>query len=77
MFIKIVIGSILFLNAVFGIFLILKPEKTIKIQIKFYALINWRMEPLSWEKEKRNTRWMGMLLIGVTLGTIFYLLVNP
>ena len=74
---KALIGSIFLLSMALGIFLILKPEEAIKIQIRFYASINWKMEPLSLTKEKRNTRWMGMFLIGVTLGTLFYLLVNP
>lgn len=46
-----------------GIFLILKPNLAIRIQQNFYAKINWRMEPISLEKEIRNTRLMGGFLI--------------
>ena len=69
--------SILFLSAfvcfVIGVFLCLKPALAIKIQIKFYERINWRMEPVSMEKEIRNTKIMGLFLFGVALGTFFYL----
>ena len=68
---------ILFLSVlaclVIGAFLYLKPALAIKIQIKFYEKINWRMEPVSMEKEIRNTKIMGLFLFGVALGTFFYL----
>ena len=68
---------ILFLSVfaclVIGAFLYLKPALAIKIQIKFYEWINWRMEPVSMEKEIRNTRIMGLFLFGVALVTFFYL----
>ena len=68
---------ILFLSAfaclAIGVFLCLKPALAIRIQIKFYEKINWRMEPVSMEKEIRNTRIMGLFLFGVALGTFFYL----
>ena len=62
-----------FVCLVIGVFLCLKPALAIKIQIKFYEKINWRMEPVSMEKEIRNTRIMGLFLFGVALGTFFYL----
>ena len=62
-----------FVCLVIGAFLCLKPALAIKIQIKFYERINWRMEPVSMEKEIRNTRIMGLVLFGVALGTFFYL----
>ena len=46
-----------------GIFLILKPNEAIRIQQKFYAMINWRMEPICQALELRNTRIMGVVLI--------------
>ncbi len=43
------------------------PRRVIDMQIAFYRLINWKMEPISMEKEIRNTRLMGMtvLILGV------------
>ena len=58
------------LSLALGLFVYRKPELVIRMQQKFYALINWRMEPISMSKEIRNTRWMGMFLI------LFVLLVN-
>ena len=49
---------------VVGLFVALRPEKTIEIQQKFYAKINWRIEPISMSKEIRNTRLMGLFLVG-------------
>jgi hypothetical protein len=46
-----------------GFFLIYAPAKAIDIQKKFYAMINWRIEPIDIPKEIRNTRIMGGFLI--------------
>ncbi|MDD4955701.1 MAG: hypothetical protein PHP17_06665, partial [Candidatus Omnitrophica bacterium] len=45
-----------------GLFLAVKPFKAIELQKKFYAKINWNIEPISMEKEIRNTRIMGLFL---------------
>ena len=46
-----------------GFFLAFKPLEAIELQKRFYALINWRMEPISLSKEIRNTRLMGIFII--------------
>ncbi|MCQ9205758.1 MAG: hypothetical protein NG737_05550, partial [Omnitrophica bacterium] len=46
-----------------GVFLIIKPDLAIEIQRIFYEKINWKMEPISMEKEIRNTKIMGLFLI--------------
>ena len=48
--------------AAFGFFLYFSPCQAFEIQKKFYALINWRIEPISLEKEIRNTKCMGIFL---------------
>lgn len=58
-----------------GFFLLLRPELVIEMQRRFYALINWRMEPISMEKEIRNTRIMGGALIVPTLVVIVLFIV--
>ena len=58
----------------YGVFLLAKPALVIELQQKFYAKINWRMEPISMEKEIRNTRMMGVFLIAVTVLTAIYIL---
>lgn len=46
-----------------GLFLVNKPSLAIEMQRRFYCLINWKIEPISMEKEIRHTRIMGWLLI--------------
>lgn len=54
-----------------GVFLISKPILAIKTQQRFYAKINWKMEPISMEKEIRHTRIMGWLLIVLLVAILF------
>lgn len=72
---------ILLLSALFsllglgiGFFLVKKPAMAIEIQRRFYAKINWRIEPISMQKELRNTRIMGLILIVLLLATLFFFL---
>lgn len=46
-----------------GVFIFLKPASAIKLQIKFYEKINWRIEPVNMRKEVRNTRLMGLFMM--------------
>lgn len=52
---------------IIGLFLYLKPSETIELQKKFYERINWRMEPISMAREIRNTKIMGLFLLGCAL----------
>ncbi len=54
-----------------GIFLVRKPDAAIEIQRRFYARINWKIEPISMTKEIRNTRLMGIFLIILSLTILF------
>lgn len=58
-----------------SLFLFLKPVSAIEIQKKFYEKINWRMEPISMQKEIRNTKIMGMSLLVITILMITYVLI--
>ncbi len=60
-----------------GLFLCIKPNLAIDIQKRFYRLINWNIEPLSKEKEIRNTRIMGMFLITATILIISATIIQP
>ncbi|MEI8350163.1 MAG: hypothetical protein WCI77_08425 [Candidatus Omnitrophota bacterium] len=53
--------------ALAGVFFIRYPNRAISIQQKFYARINWRIEPISFSKEIRNTRIMGIVLLCAVL----------
>lgn len=55
-----------------GLFIFLRPKKVIQLQIKFYSHINWKMEPVSWGKELRNTRFMGLMLVFLVILAFFY-----
>ena len=57
-----------------GIFLVSRPAMAIELQRRFYARINWRMEPISMEKELRNTRIMGGIVISGAIFLAVYLL---
>ena len=59
-------------GAIFALF----PKKTIEVQIAIYRLINWRMEPISWEKEVRNTRLMGFVAIAAGIATLGIVLIQ-
>ncbi len=59
-----------------GSYIYLNPELVIVLQKKFYALINWRMEPISIPKEIRNTKLMGAFLIVFTLMCAIYYWLN-
>jgi hypothetical protein len=54
-----------------GFSLFLKPGLVIELQKKFYALINWRIEPISLSKEIRNTKAMGLFLMFMVIVSVF------
>ena len=62
-------------GASIGLLLFLRPSMAIDIQRKFYAFINWRMEPISMQKELRSTRIMGIIFIIVALAAVVYIFI--
>ena len=70
---KIALWVVAVFSAALGVWLVKKPRKAIEFQIGFYRLINWKMEPLDWDREILNTSIMGAaaLLCGaVTIGLL-------
>jgi len=59
-----------------GILFITKPAVAIEIQRRFYAKINWKIEPISMQKELRNTRMMGLILVILLLFALFIYVKN-
>lgn len=57
-----------------GAFLFFFPRKGIEFQIAFYRRINWIMQPVSMEKEIRNTKGMGGLTLMLGIIGFVYLL---
>ena len=58
-----------------GLFIFLKPALAIELQKKFYEKLNWRIEPVSMEKELRHTKIMGLFLIVISLLISIYVLI--
>lgn len=63
----IILILIVALGLFLGLFLFLRPSLAIQIQKKFYEKINWRIEPVSMVREIRNTKIMGLFLLGISL----------
>jgi uncharacterized membrane protein len=74
---QLIVAVLSALSFLLGIILIFKPELAIEIQRRFYAKINWRFEPISMPKEIRNTRIMGIILIGAAIAAVVFLILNP
>jgi len=47
------------LGIITGSLSIYKPMRVIELQQRFYSKINWRIEPISLERELHNTKIMG------------------
>ncbi|TAM38324.1 hypothetical protein EPN54_04400 [bacterium] len=58
---------------IFGAFVYFNAPLAIKMQMKFYEKINWRMEPVSMQKEIKNTQIMGLFLFVFCLLAIVYI----
>ncbi len=71
MFVLLQISTCL-LMVLMGVFLVLRPARTIEMQKRFYEKINWRVEPISMTKELRNTRLMGVFLIVAAVLIMLY-----
>ncbi|MBF0384607.1 MAG: hypothetical protein HQL27_01920 [Candidatus Omnitrophica bacterium] len=61
------------LSLILGGLVYSRPLAVIRFQQRFYELINWRIEPVSMEKEIRNTKIMGMTLIIFVILAVLYL----
>jgi hypothetical protein len=61
---------------VFGSLIAWKPRKTIDIQTALYRPFNWKLEPISMEKEIRNTRIMGQVVLILGLASLLYILLS-
>jgi len=64
---------ILMISILIGFFLFLNPALAIEIQKRFYERINWRIEPISMQKEIRHTKIMGLFLAVLTLLIAVYI----
>ncbi|MCX7661756.1 MAG: hypothetical protein N2Z79_03630 [Candidatus Omnitrophica bacterium] len=76
MVIKIALGLFWIISLCIGLFLFFKPSSAIKFQQNFYIKINWRIEPVSYSKEIRNTRIMGAIILLLILLSLIFLFGN-
>jgi len=60
----------------FGGLVAWKPKKIIDIQIALYRPFNWKIEPISMEKEIRNTRIMGLVVLVLGILSLGYILLK-
>jgi len=66
------------IGVLMGLFLIFKPDSAIEIQRRFYEKINWRIEPISMQKEIRNTKIMGIIFIlAIVLSLVYKIIQIP
>ena len=59
-----------------GIWYLRQPQTVIETQKAIYRLFNWNLEPISLEKEIRNTRIMGKAVIILGIITLIYIILR-
>jgi len=68
--------TIVVIAIVFGALVVWKPKKTIDIQTALYRPFNWKLEPISMEREIKNTRIMGMTVLILGVISLIYILLT-
>ena len=68
--------TIVVIAIVFGGMVAWKPKKIIDTQIALYRPFNWKIEPISMEKEIRNTRIMGLVVLILGILSLGYILLK-
>src|SRR3990167_8540232 len=71
-----VLGWVGFMGVMLGIFSAASPEKSISLYQWIMKFFNWRVEPIHYEKEVHNTRWLGGLTLLVSV-LLFAALLKP
>lgn len=68
------ISIILIIIGIFvGLFVFFYPVSVMRMQVKFYEKINWRIEPISLQKEFTRTKYTGLYLVGLCLLASVYI----
>ena len=68
--------TIVVIAIAFGGLIAWKPKKVIDIQIALYRPFNWKIEPISMEREIRNTRIMGLAVLILGILSLGYILLK-
>jgi len=66
--------TVVVMAIVFGALIAWKPKKAIDIQIALYRPFNWKIEPISMEREIKNTRTMGLTVLILGILALIYIL---
>jgi len=66
--------TIVVIATLFGALVAWKPKKIIDIQTALYRPFNWKLEPISMEKEIKNTRIMGLTVLILGILSLVYIL---
>jgi hypothetical protein len=61
------------IGIVVGILVFFYPVSVMRMQVKFYEKINWRIEPISLQKEFNRTKYTGLYLIALCLFSSIYI----
>ncbi len=56
-----------------GLLVFFFPVSVMKMQVKFYEKINWRIEPISLQKEFTRTKYTGFYLVVLCLLASIYI----
>jgi hypothetical protein len=56
-----------------GVLVYFYPVSVMKFQVKFYEKINWRIEPISLQKEFKRTKYSGLYLVFLCLLASVYI----
>lgn len=60
-----------------GFLFVIAPEKLIEAQRRFYEKINWKIEPIDFAREIRNTRIMGLSILLFVAAALILFLTSP
>jgi len=66
-------AAFIVLGIVVGLFVYFYPVSVMRLQVKFYEKINWRIEPISLQKEFNRTRNTGLYLVVLSILSGIYI----
>ena len=63
---------LIIVGIIVGVLMFFYPVSVMRMQVKFYEMINWRIEPISLQKEFKRTKYSGLYLVVLCLFAILY-----
>ncbi|MDD3274997.1 MAG: hypothetical protein PHQ84_04455 [Candidatus Omnitrophica bacterium] len=64
---------LIIVGIVVGLLVFFYPVSVMRMQVKFYEMINWRIEPISLQKEFKRTKYSGLYLVVLCLFASLYI----